>query len=71
LFNFSEYPGPEVVFYWSISGTFKGGYDPTPIFRLFRVLFVYYSFIFVYYYLLCALIIVRVHLSLIFVCFAT
>jgi len=29
---------PEVVFYWSISGTFVRGYDPSPIF--FPLLFV-------------------------------
>jgi len=30
LFNFGQNPQPEVVFYWSISGTFVGGYDPSP-----------------------------------------
>jgi len=29
LFNFGQNPQPEVVFYWSISGTFVGGYDPS------------------------------------------
>ena len=30
LFNFGQYPRLEVVFYWSITGTFVGGYDPSP-----------------------------------------
>jgi len=31
LFNFGQYPRPEVVFFnWNISGTFVGVYDPSP-----------------------------------------
>ena len=30
LFNFGQNPRLEVVFYWSITGTFVRGYDPSP-----------------------------------------